>query len=121
MAVAAAALVNLAILFAGQMAGASFRYTDAGELHEVTAGGVLGSTAIPLVAGFAAAVLLARFWIGFLRLAQVIGGGLALLTVAGPFLTDTDGGTRVALALMHVVVAAAVVWSLEAVRRRRTA
>jgi hypothetical protein len=120
-AVLGAALVNLAILFIGQLAGASFRYTDAGELHAVTAGGVLGSTVIPLVIGFAAAVLLAHFWTGFLRLAQVIGGGFALLTVAGPFLTETDGGTQVALALMHVVVAVAVVWSLETVRRRKTA
>ena len=33
-------------------------------------------------------------------------------------MADTDGGTRLALALMHVVLGVAVVLSLEALRRR---
>ncbi len=63
----------------------------------------------------------ARWWFGVIRLAQVIGGGIALLTAAGPLMTDADGATRVALALMHVVLAVAVVVTLVAIRRRAKA
>ncbi|WP_399552474.1 DUF6069 family protein [Streptomyces sp. YIM 98790] len=42
-------------------------------------------------------------------------------SVAGPLSADTDGGTSLALALMHLVAAAAAVAALEAVRRRRAA
>jgi hypothetical protein len=48
----------------------------------------------------------------------VVGGLLALLSVAGPTLAATDSGTRLALALMHLVVGAAAVLALEAIRRR---
>ena len=40
---------------------------------------------------------------------------LALLSVARPLMADTDSGTRLALAVMHVVVGAAVVRRLEAI------
>ncbi|HEX2262798.1 MAG TPA: DUF6069 family protein [Pseudonocardiaceae bacterium] len=56
-----------------------------------------------------------------IRLAQTIGGNLALLTVAGPIMTGADGATRIALALMHVMVAVAVVLTLEVIRRRARA
>ena len=49
--------------------------------------------------------------------AQVIGGGLALLTVVGPMMANADSGTRLALAMMHVVLGVAVVLSLEAILR----
>ncbi|MDQ4104901.1 MAG: DUF6069 family protein [Actinomycetota bacterium] len=115
-----AAVANLAILLIGWVAGASFVVMDAGKPHEVTAWGVVVTTIPPLVLGTGLAALLARWWPGVLRWAQVIGGGLALLTVAGPMMSDTDGATRLALALMHVVVGAAVVVSLELMRRRIT-
>ncbi len=116
-----AALCNLVILFIGRATGASFAYLDRGALHEVTAWGVIVAAVLPLVAGTGLAALLARWWFGVIRLAQVIGGGLALLTVAGPVIADTDGATRLALALMHVVVAMAVVVTLEAIRRHAQA
>ncbi|MGH3932009.1 MAG: DUF6069 family protein [Pseudonocardiaceae bacterium] len=114
----AATAVNLVILFIGRAAGASFVLADGANLHEVATTGVILATVPPLVVGTVVAALLARWWLGVIRLAQVIGGGLALLTVAGPVTADTDGGTQLALALMHVVLAVAVVLSLEAVRRR---
>ena len=49
--------------------------------------------------------------------AQVIGGGLALLTVVGPMMANADSGTRLALAMMHVALGVAVVLSLEAILR----
>lgn len=114
----AATVANLMILFIGQAAGASFVLPDGANVHEVGTAGVIIATAPPLVLGIVLAALLAHWWPWVIRVAQVIGGGFALLTVAGPVLADTDGGTQLALALMHVVVAVAVVLSLEAVRRR---
>jgi hypothetical protein len=114
----AAAVVNLAIFFIGDAAGASFAFLDRSTLHEIGAWDVISATVPPLVVGTGLATLLARWWSWVIRLAQVIGGSLALLTVAGPLTTDADGATRVALALMHVVLAVAVVVTLEAIRRR---
>lgn len=117
----AAAVLNLAVLLAARAAGASFAYLDAGVVHQVTSVNVVVSSALPMAVGMALAVLLAQWWFGAYRLAQVVGAGLALLTVAGSVLADTDGATRFALSLMHVVVAAAVVLSLEVIRRRALA
>lgn len=90
----AAAVANLVIFFIGRAAGASFAILDRGTLHEVSAWGVIIATVPPLVVGTGLAVLLARWWFGVIRLAQIIGAGLALLTVAGPLMTDADGATR---------------------------
>ncbi len=114
----AATVGNLLILLAGRAAGASFEFVDRGTLHVITAVGVITATVPPLVVGTLLAALLGLWWPGFIRLAQVIGGGLALLTVAGPLMTDADSGTRLALAMMHVVLGVAVVLSLEAILRR---
>jgi hypothetical protein len=118
----AATAVNLVILLIAQAADASLVLRQPGAAsHEITAGGVIISSAIPMTAGIVLATLLALLWSGFLRLAQVVGGGLALLTVAGPINSHTDTVTQVALAVMHVVVGVTVVLALEAIRRRRKA
>ncbi|MGQ0773393.1 MAG: DUF6069 family protein [Pseudonocardiales bacterium] len=117
----AATVANLVILLIGRAAGASFLVVDGANVHEVATVGVIIATVPPLVVGTVLAALLAQWWPVVIRLAQVIGGGLALLTVAGPVMADTDGGTQLALALMHVVLAVAVVFSLEAIRRRMKA
>lgn len=114
----AATAVNLLILLIGRVGGASFELVDGAALHAVTVGGVLTSSVVPLVIGTVLATLLGLWWPGVFRLAQFVGAGLALLTVAGPLMADTDTGTRLALAAMHVVVGVAVVLSLEAIRRR---
>lgn len=116
-----AAVVNLVIFFIGAAAGASFAVLDRGTPQEISAWTVLNASVLPLVVGTGLAALLAHWWLWVIRLAQVIGGGLGLLSVAGPLMADADGATRVALALMHVVLAVAVVVSLEAIRRRTKA
>ncbi len=108
-----ATIVNLLILLIGRAAGASFELVDGAGLHAVTAVGVITSSAVPLVIGTLLATLLGLWRPGFIRAAQVVGGGLALLSVAGPMMADTDTGTQLALAAMHVIVGVAVVLSLE--------
>ncbi|MGH3871192.1 MAG: DUF6069 family protein [Pseudonocardiaceae bacterium] len=110
----AAAILNLVIFFIGAATGASF------VVHQgsTTALTVIIFTVLPLVVGTGLATLLARRWCWMIRLAQVIGAGLALLTMVDPALADTDNATRVALSLMHVVVAVAVIAILEAIRQR---
>lgn len=113
-----ATLVNLGIFAVAAAAGASFVLLDGTEPHQVTIGAVITSSTVPLVVGMALAVLLSRWWPGVLRVTQVVGGALALLTVPGPVSAVGDDATRLALALIHVVVGVVVVLALEAVRRR---
>lgn len=117
----AAAIVNLVILVLARAIGASFALVDGAGLHVMTAAGVLSFTVFPLVAGSLLATLLGLVWPGFIRLGQVVGGGLALLSVAGPVIAQTDYGTQFALATMHVVVGVAVVVSLEPIWRHAKA
>jgi hypothetical protein len=113
----AAIVVNWVVMLAGTAAGASFVLDDRGAPHVVRAVDVVVAT-WPMVAGVLLAALLGRVRAWLLRAGQVVGGLLALLSVAGPMLATTDSGTRMALALMHVVVGVAAVAALEAVRRR---
>ncbi|MFD9370023.1 DUF6069 family protein [Streptomyces sp. NPDC060020] len=113
-----AAVVNLVVLAVAELAGASLVVVDAGEEHAITVGGVIGASVVPLVVGTGAALLLALWKPVFLRIAQFVGGGLALLSVAGPLSSGADGGTVAALALMHITLGVAVVTALELRRRR---
>jgi hypothetical protein len=115
----AATVVNLLILLIARAAGAAMVVPDGGTDHAITVGGVILSSAGPMTGGVLLACLLALLWPGFLRLAQVVGGGLGLLSVVGPVIADTDGGTKTALAAMHLVVSVVVVAVLEAIRRHR--
>ncbi|WP_093838137.1 DUF6069 family protein [Streptomyces aidingensis] len=116
----AAIAVNLLILLIGTAADASLRLPDGDSVHTVTAGGVVVSSAVPLAAGTGLAVLLSLWRAAFLRIAQITGGALGAASLAGPLSADTDGGTSLALALMHLVATVSAVAALEAVRRHRT-
>ncbi|MFC3998223.1 DUF6069 family protein [Nocardiopsis sediminis] len=121
-AVAASVAANLLIFGIGHLAGASMTHADPadpGAIVAVTAGGVAISSTVPLAIGFLAAIGLSLLWTGFLRTAQITGTALALLSTASPaILLDADIPTRVALSLMHIVLAPAVWYSLGAVRTR---
>ncbi|MEU4126619.1 MULTISPECIES: DUF6069 family protein [Streptomyces] len=114
-----AAVVNLVVFAVAKLAGASLVVPDAGEEHAVTVGGVIGSSVVPLLVGAGAALLLALWKPVFLRIAQYVGSGLALLSVAGPLSADTDGGTVAALSLMHITLGVAVFTTLRLHRRHR--
>ncbi|MDV6012491.1 hypothetical protein F8178_08385 [Haloechinothrix sp. LS1_15] len=115
--VAIAVLANLGVLAIGLAAGASFVYVDEGTTNTVSEVDVILSSAIPLTAGTLLAALVARWWPVVLRLAQIVGAGLALATIAGALAAETDSGTRIALAAMHVVIAVVVVLVLESLHR----
>ncbi|MFC9817206.1 DUF6069 family protein [Streptomyces virginiae] len=114
-----AAVVNLVVFAVAKLAGASLVVMDAGEEHAVTVGGVIGSSVVPLLVGTGAALLLALWKPVFLRIAQYVGSGLALLSVAGPLSADADGGTVAALSLMHITLGVAVFTTLRLHRRHR--
>ncbi|UQX04624.1 DUF6069 family protein [Streptomyces sp. RerS4] len=113
-----AVVVNLIVLAAAKLAGASLLVVDGGEEHPIGVGGVIGASVVPLVIGTGAALLLALWKPVFLRIGQYVGGGLALLSVAGPLSSDSDGGTVAALSLMHITLGVAVVLTLQLSRRR---
>jgi hypothetical protein len=116
-AAAAAIVTSWVVMLAGHAAGASFVLDDRGTPHVVRAVDVV--VAIwPMVVGVLLAASLGRLRVWLLRTGQAVGGLLALLSVAGPMMAVTDSGTRIALALMHLVVGVAAVAALEAIRRR---
>jgi hypothetical protein len=121
LAAVASAAGNLAVFAIARAADASLVVVDGGEVHEVEASGVAGASVVPMLAGIALVALvvgIAPRRLGVVRLAQVVGGGFALLSVVGPLTIDTDGGTAAALAVMHVVTGATLVIGLEGARRR---
>jgi hypothetical protein len=116
-AAAGAIVTSWVVMLAGHAAGASFVLDDRGTPHVVRAVDVVVAT-WPMVVGVLLVALLGRLRAWLLRAGQAVGSLLALLSVAGPMMAVTDSGTRIALALMHVVVGVAAVAALEAIRRR---
>ena len=113
----AATVVNLAIFGVAKLADAGLVLDPSGAApHPITAGGVISSSVGPLVVGTLLATLIARWWPGVLRVAQVVAGALGVLTVAGPLSSDADGGTVAALVLMHLVAGTAAVQTAAATR-----
>ena len=123
-AAAAAAAVDLIVLGVARSAGADMVVRVSGAApHPVDAADVAAAASVvPMLAGTVLAVLLglaARSRAALvLRLAQVIGGGLGVLSALGPLTSESSPGTRAALAVMHAVVGLAVVAGLEPLRRR---
>lgn len=112
-------VANLVVYFVGTVAGASFLLIDDGSPQQIGAVDVVISAAAPLAIGTALAVLVSRWWQSVLRVAQVVAAVLALLTIAGPAMTDADTATIVSLGLMHVLAGTAAVAVLEVLRRSR--
>jgi hypothetical protein len=113
--------INLSIWLIGAAAGGSFDHVeDNGTLHTTSAPqGVISMTTIPLALGLTLAVLIAWFWPGVIRIAQVIGVVAALGTIAMTIDARFDDVSTVALAVMHVVIAVTVVIALAAIARRK--
>jgi hypothetical protein len=121
LAVVASVVANLAILGIGTLADASFVVVDNGDPADVDVAAVLFASIVPLAAGFVVAALLDRWRPGLVRPLGIVVAALAVVSVAGPFAADTDTGTAVALAVMHLVVGAAYLGGIEAARHRAPA
>lgn len=111
-----AAVLNVIIWGVAWVAGAQLALPDEGAPYPITLDSVAVMSAAPMIVGIALATLIARWWTGILRVAQVVGALLAVVTVGGVFGGDT--GTAVALTAMHLVSGAVAVLALEGVRRR---
>ncbi len=111
--VGGAVVVNLIVLAVAKLSGAPLVIVNGGTEHPIAIGGVIGASVVPLVVGTGAAFLLALWKPAFLRIAQYVGGGLALLSTFGPLSSGADGGTVAALTLMHITLGVAVVATLQ--------
>ncbi|MEV0557059.1 DUF6069 family protein [Streptomyces sp. NPDC050597] len=116
-----ATAVNLIVLFIADAAGASLTLELNGKADDIVASGVIFASFVPAALGVTVAAFAARWKPVLLRVGQVVSGALGVLTALGPLTSDTDGGTAASLAVMHVIVGAAGVLGLEAVRRGRNA
>lgn len=113
-----ATILNFAIWAIAVLGGASLTLLDDGEEYLIELGSVVFMSAAPMAAGVALAALIAQWWRGVLRLAQVVGFLLAIGTIGSVIVYHVDIGTTVALTLMHLVSGVVVVLALEGIRRR---
>ncbi|MCQ4122695.1 DUF6069 family protein [Rhodococcus tibetensis] len=109
---------NLVLWLLALPAGASFEMTDAGKTTSAAPGGVIVMTVVPILIGMTLAALISLKWPAIIRPAEVIGVVLALATIVLTIQADFDTASTLSLSLMHVVVAAAILVGLEAMRRR---
>jgi hypothetical protein len=114
---AAAVVGNLAIYLVALIAGGSLEVLDKGTAKPISAIGIVGISALPTAIGVGLVVLLSLRWPAMIRVGQVVGAALPLLTIALAAMADTDGVTKTALILMHVLMAAVIVAGLELLRR----
>ncbi|MFI8975855.1 DUF6069 family protein [Nocardia asteroides] len=119
--VAAAVAANLVIWLIGAAAGGSFLITEGTTVTDVAPGGVVIASAVPLLIGLTAAVLLSYLWTGVLRVAEVVGSALAMATIGLTVAAEFDTATTIALSVMHVALVPVIVVALEGVRRGVTA
>ncbi|MFC7448195.1 DUF6069 family protein [Rhodococcus daqingensis] len=115
---AASVVGNLAIYLVALIAGGSLEVIDKGAAKPISASGIVGISALPTAIGVGLVVLLSLRWPAMIRVGQVVGAALPLLTIALAAMADTDGITKTALILMHVLMAAAIVAGLELLHRR---
>ncbi|WP_405167431.1 DUF6069 family protein [Nocardia sp. NBC_01499] len=115
--VAVSVVVNLVVWLLGEAAGGSFEVVDKGVTTQVGAGTVILSSALPLLIGLTLAALISYRWVGVLRVAQIVGGVLAVATIGLTVAAAFDTTTTVTLSVMHVVLAPVLIVGLEAMRR----
>lgn len=115
--VAVAVAVNLIVWLLGEVAGGSFELVANGVTTQVGVGTVILSSAVPLLIGMILAALISYLWTGVLRVAQIVGGVLAVATIGLTVSADFDTATTIALSVMHLVLAPVLVVGLEAMRR----
>ncbi|WP_406168190.1 DUF6069 family protein [Streptomyces sp. NBC_00996] len=114
-----AAVANVIVLIIGDAAGASLVLELNGKPDEIGAADVIIVSVLAPAVGVTAAVLLARWRPGFLRVAQILAAAVAVVSLVGPLTLETDGGTATTIAVMHLLVGGIAIAALEAIRRSR--
>jgi len=110
--------VNLLLWLVGSAAGGSFEMTDAaGRTTSAAPTGVVVLTVVPMSIGLSAAALLSLRWPRVIPIAQIIGAVLAVATIGLTLATDFDAPSMTMLSMMHITVAAGVVFALGTIRR----
>lgn len=115
MATTAALAGNLALLAAGRAAGASFAVQDRAEkgaLLQIGPAAVAVSTLLPLVVGLGVARALTSRWPRTGPALKAVAVVITLVSLGMPLAADTDTGTRLLLAAMHLVVGGAYLAAL---------
>lgn len=118
-ATAAALAGNLALLAASRASGASFAVPDRGDpgsLMQIGPGPVALSTLLPLVVGLGVAALVTRRWPRATVALKALAVLITLASLGMPLSADTDTGTRILLATMHLVVGGAYLAALRGTR-----
>lgn len=119
---AAAAVLNLLVWGVAQVSGATLALVEPGEAdYVIQAGSVVFSSVVPMVLGIVLAAVIAHWWPGVIRLAQVLGALMAVGTLWSVFAYGADAATITSLTLMHLTSGTVVVLALEGLRRHMLA
>ncbi|PUB27674.1 hypothetical protein C8K30_104121 [Promicromonospora sp. AC04] len=101
-----AAVVNLSAFWIATVAGAAMQVTTPGY-QGISWPLVLVASIVPATAAGVVTWFVSRRRPGFRRWARGLGVGLALLSIVSPLFVASDPQTAIALAVMHLSVAAA--------------
>lgn len=113
----ASAAGNAVVYGIGRVSGIEYTFTEGGVEERLGLGAVLTVSLVTFAVGLLAAAVVV--WLGRpdLRVGQIVGGVIAVVTIWGSFSIDASFGASATLGLMHIVSGAAYVTSLEVVRR----
>jgi hypothetical protein len=113
----AATVVNATVYGLGRAAGVDYvAQRDASGIDRIQLQHVVSLSVISFVIGLAAAAVVVKLRRRGLRALQVLGVVLAVATTYGDFGIDGSAAAKVTLILMHLVVGAAYVVTLQRVR-----
>lgn len=118
---AAAAVVANLVVFAIGSIGAPLEVVMTGDTtaSELPAAAVIGASIAPIVVGAVGLWIFERFLANGFRIWAVTAGVLAVVSIAAPAGLDVSTESKVALAVMHLVVGAAAIAGQLLARRRR--
>ncbi len=107
-----ALVVNTVVFFAGSaILGAPIQAsTDGTNPSDVVYVGVIVSSVVPIFVGAGLLWLFARFMTSALRVWTIVAIVVVVLSLAAPTFLPVDGGSKIALALMHIAAASSAIF-----------
>jgi hypothetical protein len=110
-----AAFLNLVVYFVARAAGVAFtgRFSPAAPETVVALTDVVGASVVWVVPAAAGVLILNRFTERPAKTFTIVAATFGLLSVAGPLtFPEASPGTKLALAVMHLVLTAAIVGAI---------